>query len=323
MRACEGCRRRKIKCDAATTNTWPCSACIRLKLHCVRPNGYDGAAEPQVFEPTRPDFETPGVHDFRQHLPMQSHMLAGGPSHASMYAPKPALYGEPSGLYQPMQYADHSQAQSMHYTTVPPVGVVDHSYATQQQQASQSSVFPTPPMQQASRPDSPPEVYNQDQYGQQDLSDLLGTLKLNDAGTGEFLNFCVIVIAGPSLTVDEAPYLNHKLRHKSQADEEPLLPEDDEYKSSLPALITGPGLKVRIPPELMPDDETALHYFDVFFTNIHPYVPVLDRTSFYRQWHNDRESISPLVLEAVFALAGRIADEPGEGQQWLALATSE
>lgn len=42
MRACEGCRRRKIKCDAATTNSWPCAACIRLKLHCVPPSlNYD------------------------------------------------------------------------------------------------------------------------------------------------------------------------------------------------------------------------------------------------------------------------------------------
>jgi hypothetical protein len=71
----------------------------------------------------------------------------------------------------------------------------------------------------------------------------------------------------------------------------------------------------------MPDEETALHYFDLFFSNIHPYVPVLDRSAFYRQWQTNRDSISPLVLEAVFALAGRIADEPGEGQQWLALAT--
>lgn len=37
MRACEGCRRRKIKCDAATTNSWPCAACVRLKLTCVPP----------------------------------------------------------------------------------------------------------------------------------------------------------------------------------------------------------------------------------------------------------------------------------------------
>lgn len=42
MRACEGCRRRKIKCDAATTNAWPCAACVRLKLHCVPPTvNYD------------------------------------------------------------------------------------------------------------------------------------------------------------------------------------------------------------------------------------------------------------------------------------------
>lgn len=186
MRACEGCRRRKIKCDAATTNTWPCSACIRLKLHCVRPNGYDGAAEPQVFEPTRPEYEDSGVHDFRQHLPMQQpQMLAGGPSHPAMYAPKPGLYSEPSGLYPTMQYPDHASAQGMQYTTVPSVGVVDQSYASTSQQAPQPSVFPTPPLQQLSRPESPPEVYNQDQYGQQDLSDLLGTLKLNDAGTGK------------------------------------------------------------------------------------------------------------------------------------------
>src|SRR6201985_4007523 len=46
MRACEGCRRRKIKCDSATTNTWPCAACVRLKLHCVRPaGGLEGDAE--------------------------------------------------------------------------------------------------------------------------------------------------------------------------------------------------------------------------------------------------------------------------------------
>lgn len=38
MRACEGCRRRKIKCDSATTNIWPCAACVRLKLQCIHPN---------------------------------------------------------------------------------------------------------------------------------------------------------------------------------------------------------------------------------------------------------------------------------------------
>lgn len=318
MRACEGCRRRKIKCDAATTNTWPCSACIRLKLHCVRPNGYDGAADTQIYEPIRPEYETARVQDFHQHqqLPMHPHHMLNAPPkpNSSMYAPHAGAYSEAPSLYHPPQYVDHNAqpTHGMHYTTVPaPLGSIDHGYAP-------SNVFPTPPLQQAPRPESPPEVYSQDQYGQQDLSDLLGTLKLNEAGTGEFRqNSCELT----SSDMTQAPYLSHKLRQRSHQEEEPMLPDDDDYKSSLPPLITGPGLKVRIPPELMLDDETALHYFDLYFTNVHPYVPVLDKSNFYRQWQTSRESISPLVLEAVFALAGRIADDPGEGQQWLALAS--
>jgi len=71
----------------------------------------------------------------------------------------------------------------------------------------------------------------------------------------------------------------------------------------------------------MPDDETVLHYFDLYFTNAHPYVPVLDKESVYHQWQSNRDSISPLLLEAIFAIAGRLADEPSQGQQWIALAT--
>lgn len=94
----------------------------------------------------------------------------------------------------------------------------------------------------------------------------------------------------------------------------------DEFKTMLPPLIPGPGLKIRIPPELMPDDETVLHYFDLFFTHVHPYVPVLNKQQFYQQWHANRESISPLLLEGIFSIAGRLADDPAQGQQWLALA---
>ena len=37
MRACGACRRRKIKCDAATTNIWPCGPCLKQQLECVPP----------------------------------------------------------------------------------------------------------------------------------------------------------------------------------------------------------------------------------------------------------------------------------------------
>lgn len=96
----------------------------------------------------------------------------------------------------------------------------------------------------------------------------------------------------------------------------------DDYKNALPPLVSTPGLKIRIPPELMPDDQTATHYFDLFFAHMHPYIPVLSRSLFYQQWNSDRYSISPLILEAMFAIGGRLADEPALGQQWLALASS-
>ncbi len=124
------------------------------------------------------------------------------------------------------------------------------------------------------------------------------------------------------MTLIVAPFLNNKMLARGGDDEEPDLGDDDDYKSSLPPLVAGPGHKIRIPPELMLDDETVLHYFDLYFANVHPYVPVLDRALFYRQWQNNRESISPLLLEAIFAIGGRLAHDPAQGQQWLALASS-
>jgi hypothetical protein len=73
----------------------------------------------------------------------------------------------------------------------------------------------------------------------------------------------------------------------------------------------------------MPSQEEAMQAFQTFFRDVHPYVPVLNRKQFLNQWRKDRESISPLILEAVFANAGRLSDDPAQGAQWLALASSE
>ncbi|KAH6853904.1 hypothetical protein B0I37DRAFT_388129 [Chaetomium sp. MPI-CAGE-AT-0009] len=295
MRACEGCRRRKIKCDAATTNTWPCSACIRLKLQCVRPNGFD-SADSQVYEPPQSQFEASHVPDnFRHQLPIQDqHLLAHAPKPGPIY-PQQTSYQDTSNLYHPVPYGEPQPVpHDLQYAPVPHHSVA----AVDQQYAAQTAAFPTPPMQHAPNPGSPEDTF-QSEYAQQDLADLLGSLKVNEAGT--------------------APYLNSKMQ--SSRDEEPAVEDGDEYKTYLPPLTAGPGSKIRIPPELMPDDDTVLHYLDLYFVNAHPYVPVLDKSYFYHQWHNNRESISPLLLEAMFAIAGRLADEPAQGQQWLALAT--
>jgi hypothetical protein len=78
-----------------------------------------------------------------------------------------------------------------------------------------------------------------------------------------------------------------------------------------------------MPPELMPDEEMALHYFNTYFINVHPYVPVLNKALLYHQWHTNREAISPLILEVIFAIARRLGDEPTQAHQWLTLASSE
>ncbi|KAI1502469.1 hypothetical protein F5X99DRAFT_417825 [Biscogniauxia marginata] len=255
----EGCRRRKIKCDAATTNTRQCSVCIRLKLHCSMMT-----AQPK-----------PGMY------------------------PSPGFYSDHQGVYPSVAYGESPATQHyMQYAHVPhpPVGAMDPAYA--------ANVFPTPPMHQVSAPHSEasPESYTTDPYGQQhDLADLLGSLKVDERGT--------------------APYLNNKMALASGEPEEPAVEDADDFKNALPPLLSGPGLKIRIPPELMPDDETIMQYFDLYFANVHPYVPVLNKAQLYHQWHTNRESISPLLLEAIFAVAGRLADEPALGQQWIALVS--
>ena len=184
MRACEGCRRRKVKCDAATTNTWPCSACIRLKLHCVRPNGqYDGSPSDQ-YDPSGAGYDTAAqVPDGYRQMTMPPHqsMMAGQPKGASatgMY-PSHGSYSDHHGVYPSVSYGDASQ-QNVPYSTMSSVGVMDQSYAT-------ANVFPTPPMQhqQSAHSESSPESYQHDQYGQNDISNVLGNLKLDEIGTGE------------------------------------------------------------------------------------------------------------------------------------------
>ncbi len=200
-------------------------------------------------------------------------------------------------MYGQVQFQEQAPSD-FQYTNISAPLVVDNSYAAQQ------DIFPTPPLQ-ASHGGSPSDsaYVTNEEYAGGDLADLLGNLKVNEAGT--------------------APYLNNRmLASRRENEDAPIGDDEDDYESSLPPLISGPGLKIRIPPELMPDDKTILQYFDLFFDHVHPYVPVLDRNSFYQQWQTNRESISPLLIEAVLAIGGRLADDPAQGQQWIALASS-
>ena len=187
MRACEGCRRRKIKCDAATTNTWPCSACIRLKLQCVPPTiNYDREfqADSESFEAERGGgfVERGGsADDYHQHVSMQQQLVGSQKNVPPIYTQQ-GPYTDGVGVYGTVSYGEpssgHSQ-QSMHYDTLhTPVSVLE-----QHQHYSPSHVYPPPQLPQNPHPESP-VMYDQEQYGQQNLADLLGELKMDEAGTG-------------------------------------------------------------------------------------------------------------------------------------------
>lgn len=284
MRACEGCRRRKIRCDSATTNTWPCAACVRLKLHCIPPvGGVDGD-----FAPDAAQHAGNVAVNFQSYNPSPSNVASTGQGFPQNYQGQAF---DDYGNYGPGYSKDSFYQQHDPYQTM---------YGQQLGDEALSS-FPNAPFQPV-RADSDGQSQSPiAPYTAEDLSQHLGDLKINENGI--------------------APYI----RQQNADDREAEAPIQDanEHDFKITAFSTDAGSQIRIPPALMPDDEEALTLFETFFHHVHPYVPVLCKNQFYQQWQNKRTSISPLLLEAIFACAGRMSDDPAQGAQWLALANSK
>lgn len=286
MRACEGCRRRKIKCDAATTNSWPCAACKRLKLTCVPPvGGVDGElslldTSDDQFAP-QPSSTSIQPYPPDQYQYLQNYTSQNDPNHDVSYdaSTSHSVYQVHDFHYAPTQQDPHQ--------LVPPLQPV---YGQQRYSSFDSTNGNLAPPSMGS-PQSAESVTAED------LAESLGDLRIADGGF--------------------APYIR-----RQDTEKEPPAPilEDEE---DLPAFSTAAGSQIRIPPALMPSNEEASKAFQDFFKHVHPYVPVLCRSYFYHQWQQDRNSISPLLLEAVFACAGQVSDDPAEGSQWLALANRQ
>ncbi|KAF2756715.1 hypothetical protein EJ05DRAFT_518180 [Pseudovirgaria hyperparasitica] len=290
MRACEGCRRRKIKCDAATTNSWPCAACIRLKLNCVPPTvSYDGNASQSFDLDQSNEYHSTSaaitIDNYQRPPPIRQ--MSGDSSHLLSQS-APTSYAESMRMYPATHYVDPA-AQDLHsYGSMqpPPVLNTDLSYKSGPIYSAHSQA------PNLATPSSEAPWPQNDQSSS--LVEALGELKIDHTA-----------IAG---------YITNQKKSLAEA------PAVEEYEFILPP-VTGPDHTVRIPPEMMPSDAQALHYFDYFFVNIHPYIPVISRTYFYQQWQSNRDSISPLMLEAIFACSSLILGERQQGNKWLALAS--
>ncbi|CAO2656691.1 Nn.00g054940.m01.CDS01 [Neocucurbitaria sp. VM-36] len=287
MRACEGCRRRKIKCDAATTNAWPCAACIRLKLNCVPPTvSYDkdfNGSQTFELEPKPLDYDpdAPSHHDYQRHPSMPQVM----PHQMAPSLPTPV-----SAMYQTSPYVDQQPQEAIHYQSMSQPQPVPQNMSYTPQQAYSQAAAP-PPAMTMTPPESEPNWRSESVSS---LTDALGELKIDHTAI--------------------APYITNMKKTLAET------PAQEEYEVQLPPSVSLDHT-VRIPPEMMPSEEQALHYFDYFFTNIHPYCPVINKAYFYQQWQNARDSISPLMLEAIFACSTLMLGDLDEGNKWLALAT--
>ena len=187
MRACEGCRRRKIKCDAATTNTWPCSACVRLKLHCVPPSlNYDADAFQSSgaydMEPLQDpaNLDGAGAGRYQENHPRPQIFSGGRPSSQGTTDPMPSDHG--AGGYSTSPFLAHVHGQiepgSMSYG-----GVQDRPLNTREPSHRPDVMFSSPPHQTAAA-SATPESWQSDTYFSESLSDALGELKIDESGVG-------------------------------------------------------------------------------------------------------------------------------------------
>lgn len=180
MRACEGCRRRKIKCDAATTNSWPCAACVRLKLNCIPPTvAYDKdySSATQTFELERPpDFTSVLVassEDFQRQQQMLQHQLAVEIPQ-TLASTNPASYP----LYQTSPYVEPDESP-MTFSAVQPPTILSQDFS---KYTAAANLYSAPASHLL--PTSEPEPLWRNETASADLSDALGQLKISQLGVG-------------------------------------------------------------------------------------------------------------------------------------------
>jgi len=184
MRACEGCRRRKIKCDAASTNTWPCSACMRLKLHCIPPTG-DNDRDYAVTG-SLADLEEPVEHSISQIHGVNA--MHAQPHPPQQYASLSTLsttdpidhYARPNIPYQLSSYSYSSDSLRDHYF-VQDQGTFPTSNPAVQMPRP---YYPHQPPAQV-RHDSSISTSESEHTAAEDLSDALGELKIAEIGIGK------------------------------------------------------------------------------------------------------------------------------------------
>ncbi|KAM0712147.1 hypothetical protein Q7P37_011241 [Cladosporium fusiforme] len=303
MRACDGCRKRKIRCDGALQNgPWPCGACVRLKLKCVPPT-----LDPEDDPVSQATEGSAGNTQFTFQNTTFNPSTSKSSQHTS--SPAPTDYSWTNSTRSPLSSAPTSapslpdSAASSGF--LPPKAISPQSLIPGSEYAY--SQIPAPAQYQPSQ-EVPRAVRTHSQAtassdgnpedvdaAVKNLTNQMGDLRVE-------INSCSPWIASHNKTVKDSS-----------------TPTVDEAEASLPASVMTDTV-IRIPVEMMPHDERVMDYFGYYFNHVHPYIPVLNKQAFYAQWQTARETVPALLLEAIFASVARYLDHPIECKRWLALA---
>ena len=178
MRACEGCRKRKIKCDAATTNSWPCASCVRLKQSCVPPSvnynrSHIGMTPTSGLERVIVFGDSSGESDNETFMPRPAKRLA---------------YKRPEPLTTKADYMPGIDAFNASSQPAPIIydPVTTPSLSTTDEQYYAHQMFqPHVPIGEPPRPPDTGKSWPPDAFSVADLQDVMGSLKVHDNGTGE------------------------------------------------------------------------------------------------------------------------------------------
>ena len=304
MRACDGCRKRKIRCDGAVQNgPWPCGACLRLKLKCVPPT-----LDPDEDQQTPDSTTSSGQYSF-QNSTVGSVASSATSNGVSPYAKMVHEWPTSSPMPATTMATSASSLQADLSANVYGSQFFSQQATTRVPSAAYSGgeYFGTTSQHQPDRAGAP------------SLSRTETLVSESSGGDPEEVDAAVKELSQQmgELTVDhlsQAPWIRDQ--HKKSAD----VPAVDDANVLLPPSVYTDSA-VRIPAEMMPTEERALDYFGYFFDYIHPYVPVLNRGVFYEQWHRNRSAISPLILEGIFACVSQYLEDPIEVRRWIALAS--
>lgn len=185
MRACEGCRRRKIKCDAATSNQWPCAACLRLKLHCVPPavdydRNHAGAGHFSGLEGVL-DFDngSGGGDDFQNTTSGTSYYDI--PNSHDQLVEHQLPFNENLGAFHTPPYSE--RAPSLHdypsYEDIPTIQLRPESFHEPNNVRLGNG---------QTHPARGRHAWSDDQYSTVELADVLGELKIHESGEGAFIS---------------------------------------------------------------------------------------------------------------------------------------